>query len=267
MAAAMVLTCGLVDPVAAADQPQEPASAQEIDKLVGQLGEPNSKETSQAKKRLAAIGMRALPALRRASFQDTNKPQRAQAEAVIKQITEQARQALITRLGKRNKAAVIAQVTDPEVARAFPEFLAFAVRYPLYPVAVRPPAPLKQRNLFLVDRDGQMDYLFDFQGLNDFFREHIGKQGLKKETVKMAIHAWLAMSQEFSQDGFLTFTITGKDIQVGTGAAGLKGTGRAVIKPAMGNKGFIEVTMLFGLTGELDGIKENKRIIMGIRPK
>jgi hypothetical protein len=241
-------------------------SKEEIQKLVGQLGSANGQVAAKAGKRLAEIGMPALGLVSQAAFEDKDKRQRAQAEAVVQQIIRNTQAALEKRLGKRTKNAVIYPVRSDALARVLPAFLVYAVRYPRYPVAVRPPAPLKAQNLFIVDADGQMDDVSDFKGLEDFFRANVGN-GLRKADVKDAAVAWLALSQELVQDGFFKFSIPDDAIKVGRARAGLQVFARAVVRPGMGNQGYIQVTITFDTTGQLDSITEEKKIRTGTRPK
>jgi hypothetical protein len=238
-------------------------SKEQIQQLVGQLGSANGPVADKAGKRLAEIGMPALAAVRQAAFQDKDKRQRRQAEEVVQQIVRKTQAALEKRLGKRTKSAVIYPLTNDALARVFPAFLVYAVRYPL---TVRPPAPLKAQNLFIVDADGQMDDVTDFKGLEDFFRANVG-QGLRKAAVKDAAVAWLALSQELVQDGFFKFSVPDDAVKVGRARAGLQAVARAVVRPERGNQGYIQVTITFDMTGQLDSITEEKKIRTGTRPK
>jgi hypothetical protein len=114
-----------------------------------------------------------------------------------------------------------------------------------------------------VDKDGQMDHLTDFKGMEEFFRDHVGTV-IKESKARDIARAWLAMSEELSQDGFFKFT---KGVKVGPGKTGLEAVGKATVKQEMGNKGSIEVTIVFELDGMLSDISEKKHLRTGIRPK
>jgi hypothetical protein len=264
---ALILGWAMVVPAKgrAADRSPQ-ASPEEIQKLVGQLGGTQAEVVHKAKQRLVEIGMPALAAVSSAAFQEGNKAQRRDAEEVAQQIAKNAQAALEKRLGKRTKDAIIYRLTNDALANIFPAYLVYAVRYPLYPTRVRPPAPLKAQNLFIVDRDGQMDYVTDFKGLEEFFRNHVGK-GLKEARVQKAAIAWLALSQELEQDGYFQFSIAGDSVKVGRVKAGLQVVGRAVVQPAQGDKGSIEVTLTFDMTGDLQELAEEKKLHAGTRPK
>jgi hypothetical protein len=72
------------------------------------------------------------------------------------------------------------------------------------------------------------------------------------------------MSQELSQDGYFAFE---KKVEGGPTKFGLKATGEAKVKPEMGNKGAIKVTITFDIDGMLGEVLEKKQFKAGRRPK
>src|SRR5207253_4817790 len=91
-------------------------------------------------------------------------------------------------------------------------------------------------------------------------RAHLGEVK-SDDQAKGAVRAWLALSQQFVQDGFFQFTIPEKEI---VGDAG-KITGKAVVEPKGGNKGFLAVTLTFS-DGKLTEVKEENKVQAGVRP-
>jgi hypothetical protein len=243
------------------------ATPEDLARLVAQLGAADKEERARAEKRLLEIGPAGLAALREAIARGENEPVAKAARGVVEQIGQKVQKSLENRLAQlKARGAVVGRITDDAVARAFPAHLIFAVRFPQYPAPVRPPAPLRAQNLFLVDRDGQMEHLFDFKGLEAFFRETLAKV-LKEKEAETAARAWLRMSQELMQDGFLTFEIRGDGVKVAPALSGLRATARAVVKPEAGNKGHLQVMMWFGLTGDLERVQEDQEIVRGKRPR
>jgi hypothetical protein len=239
------------------------ATPEQIKKLVEELGAASKDHAARAGKRLAGIGPAALSALREA-IAGNKKALATAAKKVVEQITRQEQKKLEEQLARRKSTqAIVYPVADESVARVFPEHLVLAVRFPLYPVAIQPRAPLKSQNLFIVDKDGQMEHVTDFQGLEEFFRAHVGTV-VKESQAREAARAWLSMTVELSQDGYFQFT---KTFKVGPAKTGLEAVGKATVKPEMGNKGSIEVTMTFELDGELGEVREKKNLVAGIRPK
>ncbi len=257
----LVLAGTLWGPAGArADKP----TADEIKQLVGQLGGGNA---AAAKKRLAEAGPAALAALREVIAQ--NKDARKAAAEVVEQIGQDVQKNLVeaTLAKLQSKGAVVRRLPDDSLAQLFPSFLIYSVRYPQHPTPVRPRAPLKVHNIFTVDKDGQLDHLTDFEGRVAFFRNHLPVRIMKVELEKQVARAWLALAQEFAQDGFLTFTVPENEIKAGRTVGGRKVVARAVIKPEGGNKGFIQATVTFGLTGFFDDVMEDKTITRGKRPR
>jgi len=263
--AALILSLLTLAPanVWAAEEKAKPTS-EEIKKLVNDLGSANKDDVSRAKKRLAAIGPAALAAVRQAVAREGQAPAKG-AQGVVEQIARQEQKKLEDQLARRkNKNAIVYPVADQSVGQTFPSHVILAVRFPLYPVAIRPRAPLHSQNLFIVDKDGQQEQVTDFKGMEDFFRANTGTV-INASKARQVVRAWLAMSQELSQDGYFTFE---KTVQAGPSKFGLKATGKATVKPEMGNKGSIEVTITFDIDGMLGEIKEDKKQFRtGKRPK
>jgi hypothetical protein len=247
---------------------EEKATPEEVKHLVDQLGAASKESAARAKKRLGEIGPAALAALREAIARNRNNAAGKAAQAVVEEIGRQAQQTLAARLARvKVKGAILSRVTEEALAEVFPSHLFLAVRFPQYPVAVRPRPPLKTHNLFIVDKDGQMEHVTDFKGLEAFWREHIGRV-LKEERARQSVRGWLALAQQFMQDGFYEFSIPEGDLKAAEVSTGIRAVGKAVIKPVNGNKGVIEVTITYAIDGFLDQVIENKKdIVIGKRPK
>jgi hypothetical protein len=251
-----------------AEPVKDQVSAGEIAKLVGQLGAPGKATAERAGNRLVKIGPVALAALRKAIAQDPKKPLAKSARAVVARIARASQKTLENYLAKlKARPAVVRQVTNDSLARVFPAVLVFSVRFPLYPRAVRPPPGLKANNLFIVDdRDSEPEQVINFKELEAYFRAHLAPVKGKRQAGDVA-RAWLWMSQELSQDGFLRFSMPADAVKVGLEITTLKAIGRATVKPEKGNKGHIQVTITFDVGGLLEDVKETKDITPGTRPK
>jgi hypothetical protein len=240
------------------------ATAEEIKKLVNDLGSANKGDVGRAKKRLAAIGPAALARLRQVIATNKGQPAAKAVRSVVVQIARQEQKKLEDQLARRkNKNAIVYPITDQSVGQTFPSHLILAVRFPLHPVAISPRAPLHSQNLFIVDKDGLLDQVTDFKGMEEFFRANTGTV-TKASTARQVVRAWLAMSQELSQDGYYTFE---KKVEREPTKFGLKATGEAKVKPEMGNKGAIKVTIMFDIDGMLGEVQERKQLKAGRRPK
>jgi hypothetical protein len=90
---------------------------------------------------------------------------------------------------------------------------------------------------------------------------------LEEDEARIAASAWLRLVQEFMQDGYYKFSIPANELKVGPGKTGLVASGKAVVKPENGNKGEIRATLRFGMTGELEGVDDEKDVVKGKRPR
>jgi hypothetical protein len=246
---------------------QEKATPEEIKKLVEQLGAASKDDRTRAEKRLVKIGPAALAALRETIFHTKDKALAQAARGVVERIGAGVHKELEGLLARRKaKGYTLARIKEEAVARTFPAHLAFVVRFRQYPAAVRPPAPLKVQNLFMVGKDGEPEQVTDFKSLHTFFRENLGKV-LEEDEARHAARAWLRLVQEFYQDGYFKFSIPADGLKAGPAKTGVQAGGRAVVKPERGNKGAIRVTLRFGLTGELEAVDQEQDVLKGQRPR
>jgi hypothetical protein len=259
-----LLPAGLV---LAADQPRA-LTPEEVKKLVDQLGTADAEVAKKLQAQLIELGPQALPPLRAAAFTSSAEPARRRAGDLIERIARDAQKKLEGRLAKINaKGAVVYRLTDDSLARVFPAYLVFAVRFPMYPVAVRPKAPLKAQNLFIMDKEGQMDHVTNMKELRTFCIDHILGKVLKGSEAKNPARACLAMAQELVQDGYFKFSVPDEAVKIGQAATGVRVTARSLITPEKGNKGFIQIQLDFGLTGDLEALAMERTITTGQRPK
>jgi hypothetical protein len=153
---------------------------------------------------------------------------------------------------------------DPVQARyvttLFPDTEFCGVYFEQWPLQVEPPEGLAPSNVFYMNQgDPNLYYLTSPAELRTFFLENwpvVGagaNHGLLKDTAK----TWLRLSQEFSQDGFYTFSKPVVEV-VGTTAYGM-------VEVLEGGTGYIWVTITTGPTGSLT-IVEDRHIHRGIRP-
>src|SRR5262249_53849055 len=231
--------------------PGRSGTSEEIQKLVDQLGDKSADVQPKAAKELTDVGARALTPLRKAIFgKDADLAKRARA--VLDGIYKKELKSFESKLAKlKPEGAIISLITDDPVAQIFPGEIFFSVRFRQYPVALRPPAGLKQHNLFIWDKDSQHHFTGTKELMNYFIENTSGAPA--GAGAKQFARAWLRLTQEFDQDGFFHFTIPDDEIKTGAGAD-LLITARALVKPEMGNKGEILVVLSFDLTNKLEKI-------------
>src|SRR6516225_8187006 len=71
----------------------------------------------------------------------------------------------------KGDSAKVENLAGEPLTQALPELRFFSARFPLYPVARRPPEGLKSQNLFAVDADGKLKQINDAKGLEEFLRK------------------------------------------------------------------------------------------------
>jgi len=157
-------------------------------------------------------------------------------------------------------------VKDDVIARVFPGYAFYVLRFLQYPVARMPPAQLSASNLFVLKPGGSVDGLRDAADLETFFRAMLGPTRTEGE-AKDAVVAWLRLTQEFQQDGFFQFSIAPDAVQVtAPGARALQVRGRAVVDPRSGNMGEIDAALAFDAAGKLVDVSETVKLKRGVRP-
>ncbi|MCG3178978.1 MAG: hypothetical protein BIFFINMI_01308 [Phycisphaerae bacterium] len=167
------------------------------------------------------------------------------------------------------------RVEEPALEALFPDRLFCANLVPMYPVArMVPPGPLKDHNIFILDRKGQVRHETDVEGLKAFFRENlpaIRQPGKDDANAKAAVRAWLALGEVLVSDGMFQFSLDETSLQVQTDRPGEEAAritaadGRAQAEGG-GNQGFVSVELKFDAAGRLADAVQQARLRAGIRP-
>lgn len=165
-----------------------------------------------------------------------------------------------------SQGGLIVSIDDDSVRRALPSNLFYVLQYRQYPVAQALPEPLTYNNLVAVLPDGKVELLGDINTLETLFRSFLAPVKGKAEATT-ALKAWLRLTQEFDQDGFIEFSITDSSVEIRVDRNGISASGKAIVAPASGNRGEIKVQMIFDSAGKLMKVIENAEIIPGRRPQ
>jgi len=158
----------------------------------------------------------------------------------------------------------VVSLAAPPLARNFPDYEFFALRFRIYPVARVMPEGMKPSNIFAVSKDGKIRHLKDEKTLEGFFRTD-GPTAKNKDSASDLVVAWLSLSPEFIQDGFYKFEVS-KDSGGGTNGAGVPEsvTGRAIV--VGGGKGDIHTTLKFAKDGKVASASDTVKVRPGPRP-
>jgi hypothetical protein len=162
-------------------------------------------------------------------------------------------------------------IDNEALPETFPGYEFFAWRIGVHPVDRGAPKGLGRRNLFIVTKDGQVRHLKseygserDTKKLEKFFRADLG---LVKddESAKRAVEAWLRLTEEFTQDGWLRFLILKDSLNVQKEQGGRKASGKNIV--TAGGKGEIRATLYFTEEGQLRKVEETNTVLLGVRPR
>ena len=159
----------------------------------------------------------------------------------------------------------ITPIADESLAKVAAGSHWFGVLFPQFPVGMEPPAPLKVANVVVVDKDGKVHAFADVPALEKYAKANFPAAKGDKDAI-MAMRAWLKLSEHMHDDGFYKFDL-GADFPVEVKEKtpiAVKGVTK--VKPEGGNKGQIEATITFAPDGKLASVKENVKLIEGIRP-
>jgi hypothetical protein len=161
--------------------------------------------------------------------------------------------------------AQVQAITADAVERELPKDLFFAVIFRRYPVAIRPPAPLKPSDLFAVSRaeEAKPRLLTDPKDLETFFRDSLGPVRDDAQ-AKEVVRAWLELAPVFVQDGFYQFSVVPETITVSHEGAVRKASGKVVVMK--GGNGQIDVVMEFDQAGKLVRVEHTAKVRPGPRP-
>jgi hypothetical protein len=161
--------------------------------------------------------------------------------------------------------AQVHALTADAVVHVLSKDLFVAVIFRHYPVAIRPPAPLKPSDLFAVSRAGEAKprLLTDAKDLETFFRESLGPVRDDAQT-KEVVRAWLELAPVFVQDGFYQFSVVPETITVSHEGAVRKTAGKVVVMK--GGNGQIDVAMEFDPAGKLVRVEHTAKVRPGPRP-
>jgi hypothetical protein len=157
----------------------------------------------------------------------------------------------------------LVRITDEMVSRTFPEHRFFALILRQYPVARIAPEPLKPQNVFVIEKDGNVQHLTGIKPLEKFFRSKLALV-LDAQSARESAGAWLRLSEEFKQDGFFKFSIPQDSLIAQKVRSGLEASAKAVV--IQGGTGEIRATWSFTAEGKLAQVKETNTVKAGVRP-
>jgi len=197
-----------------------------------------------------------FPGMTRAAEQSENK----NVPAALREFL-----AGVTGYSQASSFATLAEVSEPALARFFPDYHFFSLVFRMHPVARMAPTPLESQNVFIVPKTGRVQHVKTAAQLERFFKEKLGPRRDEADQ-KAAVRAWLALSQTFAQDGMFQFSVSQDSVALTKIDAGTNATGKAVITPNGGNRGEIMATLHFTSAGELTSVKEERNVQEGVRP-
>jgi len=253
--------------------------AARIERVLGVLGglsQPTPQANVAAVDQLVAMKDPALPVLQELRKQVTAATDKAILEEAIfclkwklnpdKLIREwirknvrgfQGRPVQLRRSPQRSK--------DPAVIAVFGDtYVLCELRFMQFPVARALPAPLKANNLFAIKlKDKTIGHITGVEGLEKFFLTNAKATAGNETRLKTMATAWLKLSTVLTTDGFFGFEVDAKGIGVAKDG-GWKVVAKAIVR--RGGRGHIEARLRFDVEGRLLGVKQDKKLVSGMRP-
>jgi hypothetical protein len=202
---------------------------------------------------LATVCVFVLGAVSEAGQDDKAKADDKQAEAIRKQFP----------ILQQEGVPPLVRISDAAVSRTFPAHEFYVLLFRQYPVARLPPAPLQSQNVFAVSKAGAVRHVKDIKGLEAMFAKEAGPV-MDEKAASASVAAWLRLTQELKQDGFLKFSVPKDSLMAMKSDAGWAASGKAVVSD--GGKGEIRVETVFSEAGKLTKVVETSNIRAGIRP-
>jgi hypothetical protein len=177
---------------------------------------------------------------------------------------QRAEQAVKADLQKKKGAhAQLLPRDEPILKKVFPEQNFVVARFRQFPVANQVPEGLRASNLFAVTKkEQQVQYIPDPGAMEKFFRAE-AVTAANEAAARDVLAAWLALAQEFQQDGFYKFEVLDKDFAVEGDKGNYTVRGRALV--VQGGKGELGATLAFQ-GGKLAKATEAGKIFPGPRP-
>lgn len=174
---------------------------------------------------------------------------------------QKAQDAVKEHLKKRGGEPQLIWKDEPAFNKVFADTTFIVARYRIYPIAREIPEGLKPSNVFAVRAD-TVQLIPDVPALEKFFRAH-AKPVKSADDAKNALAAWLALAQEFHQDGMFKFEVLTKEFADEKAEGGQLVRGRAIV--TQGGNGELNATLTFQ-DGQLAKAAETAKIRPGPRP-
>lgn len=159
-------------------------------------------------------------------------------------------------------------LSNPVLKKAYPDSVFYVLRFPQWPVALEPPQPLGNNNLFVISKESKALSLV----LTDVERDslkHFLMASLKassNQDATQAVEAGLALGQELVQDGMFKFELDPSSLKCKKDGESLRASGRVNIVPQGGNSGTFDLDMQFDAKGKLIDCTQTVGINAGMRP-
>ncbi|MGR8933689.1 MAG: hypothetical protein ACU837_04775 [Gammaproteobacteria bacterium] len=147
----------------------------------------------------------------------------------------------------------------------FPGRLIYVLRFPQWPVALRPPAPLAGNNLFVFEPGKPLRLLVGSRQLQAYFSQTIVPPGGEAAAGRV-LATWLTLFAELAQDGMYRFKAPIVESVGKTAAGTFEAKGRIAVEADVGNKGVIIARIVVAANGKLISAHTEQNLKAGIRP-
>jgi hypothetical protein len=150
----------------------------------------------------------------------------------------------------------------------FPNSVFYVLRFPQWPLAIEPPQPLGNNNIFVISKETKGITLITDKNKEQCKQFLIAKlpHSQSDEKAIQAVKAALILMKELYQDGMFRFENDGKAIYATKNNGATHARGTLSVIPQGGNSGTISVNITFDANGAASDIKCESNLREGMRP-
>ncbi len=150
----------------------------------------------------------------------------------------------------------------------FPTSVFYVLRFPQWPLAIEPPQPLGNNNIFVISKESKALSLIT-DGNKELCKQFLIAKlphTASDEKAIQAVKAALVLFKELSQDGMFKFESEAKSLYANKAAGSIRTSGKLSVIPQGGNFGAISVNLTFDSQGALCNVIVEENLQEGMRP-
>jgi hypothetical protein len=150
----------------------------------------------------------------------------------------------------------------------FPTSVFYVLRFPQWPVAMEPPQPLGNNNIFVISKEAKELTLITDTNKERYKQFLIAKlpRIQSEQKAMQAVKAALVLVKELYQDGMFKFENEANSLYARRTGTATHAGGKLNVVPQGGNSGTLSVTIVTDGQGAVSDIKHESNLQEGMRP-